>query len=123
LANALSPRSLLLGGVCWCLCSAGRRRVVMARGLWHGAFARYGDIKGVRAAGTVGRVGWAKGTVTRDRRSDGTERNLGLSRDPKTRSGSRLPARRAQQASKPYVWLWRGRERRSVFDGSPLIRS
>jgi hypothetical protein len=43
MTNPLSPRSLLFGGVCWCLCSAGRRRAVMARVRRGGP--RYGHIK------------------------------------------------------------------------------
>ena len=56
MANALSARSLLLGGVCWCLCSAGRRRaaVMAGRGVAaRGPSARYGHIQ-KKGSGAVG---------------------------------------------------------------------
>jgi hypothetical protein len=74
MAYALSPRSLVLGGVCWCLCSAGRRRAVMAGGV-----LRRGGLSSLRAhknwSGGLGCYRQSEGTVARIRGNvrDGTK--------------------------------------------------
>jgi hypothetical protein len=80
MAYALSPRSLLLGGVC--LCSAGRRRDVMARGV----VARgpslpscYRHIKKRARNGVTAECGTGKGAVP-SRLATGTEQEQGETR-------------------------------------------
>lgn len=73
MAYALSPRSLLLGGVC--LCSAGRRRDVMARGVvarGPSLLSCYRHIKKRARNGVTAGCGTGKGAVP-SRLATGTE--------------------------------------------------